>query len=240
LKPSEHPDCHEKVYHRLLFFKNFHASPSPLIVCEGKTDNIYLKAAIQRLADAHPCLAEKKEDGSIGLKVCFFRRNATTGRILGLAGGAGELTRLIKMYTTESKHIAATGKKQPVIMLIDNDDGAKGIYGYVKNLTKSHVDPKSPFIFVKENLYIVPTPLTHDGKSTMIEDSFEAGLKKTKLNGKTFNPSDKGFNSKTEYGKYFFAKHVVKKKQATIDFSGFKPILERIEAVMNDHSKKPS
>lgn len=240
LKWPKHPDCNEKVYRHFLFFKNFHASPNPLIICEGKTDNIYLKAAIQRLADAHPCLAEKKENGSIGLKVSFFRRNATTGRILGLAGGTGELTNIIKMYTTESKHIAAPGKKQPVILIIDNDDGAKGIYSYVKNLTKSPVDPKSPFIFVTENLYIVPTPLTHDGKSTMIEDFFEAGLKETKLNGKTFNPSDKGFNSKTEYGKNFFAKHVVKKKQATIDFSGFKPILERIEAVLNDHSKKPS
>ena len=101
------------------------------------------------------------------------------------------------------------------------------------------IDPNSPFIFVTENLYIVPTPMTHDGKGTMIEDFFEADLKKTELSGKTFNPSGKGFDPKTQYGKYFFTKHVVKEKQATIDFSGFEPIIERIEAVMNDHSKKP-
>ena len=188
LKPSEHPDCNEKVYRRFLFFKNFYASPNPLIICEGKTDNIYLKAAIHQLADAHPYLAEKKEKGKISLKVCFFRRSATTGRILGLAGGTGEFINVIKMYTTEIKHITAPGKKQPVILLIDNDDGAKGIYSYVNNLTKTVVDSKSAFIFVTENLYIVPTPLTHDGKNTMIEDFFEASLKNTKLNGKTFNP----------------------------------------------------
>jgi len=240
LMPSKAPDCNEKVYRRFLFFKNFYASANPLIICEGKTDNIYLKAAIQRLADAHPCLAEKKEKGRISLKVCFFRRNATSGRILGLAGGTGEFINLIKMYATESKHIAAPGKKQPVILLIDNDEGAKGIYGYVKNLPKSKGDSKATFIFVTENLYIVPTPLTHDGKNTMIEDFFEESLKNTKLNGKTFNPSDKGFNSKKQYGKNYFAKHVVKENQATIDFSGFKPILERIEAVLDYHSKKPS
>ena len=81
--------------------------------------------------------------------------------------------------------------------------------------------------------------MTHDGKGTMIEDFFEAELRKTELNGKTFNPSGKGFDPKTQYGKYFFAKHVVKEKQAAIDFSGFEPIIEGIEAVINDHSKKP-
>ena len=240
LKQPDNLDCHEKVYRQFLFFKYFHASPTPLIICEGKTDNIYLKSAIQRLADAYSCLAEKKENGKIGLKVCFFRRNATTGRILGLSGGSGELTNLIKMYKKERKHIAAPGKKQPIILLIDNDDGAKGIYGYAKNITGSPVGPESPYIFVTGNLYIVPTPLTPDGKGTMIEDFFDSDLKKTELNGKTFNPSDKGFNSNTEYGKTIFAKHVVRKNQATIDFSGFKPILSRIEVVLNNHSKKAS
>lgn len=240
LKQPDNPNCHEKVYRQFLFFKYFHVSSTPLIICEGKTDNIYLQSAIQRLADAYPCLAEKKENGKYGLKVSFFRRNATTGCILGLSGGSSELTNLIKMYKKERKHITAPGKKQPIILLIDNDDGAKGIYGYVKNITGSPVDPKSPYIFVTGNLYIVPTPLTHDGKSTMIEDFFDSDLKKTELNGKTFNPIDKDLNSNTEYGKKIFAKHVVKKNQATIDFSGFKPILSRIEDVLNEHSKKAS
>jgi hypothetical protein len=240
LKKPDKPDCHEKVYHQFLFYKYFHAAPNPMIICEGKTDNIYMKSAIHRLADTYPCLIEKKENGKIGLKVCLFRRNATTARILGLFGGSGELTNFIGMYKKERKLISAPGKKQPIILLIDNDDGAKGIYGYVKNITGSPVDPKSPYIFVTGNLYIVPTPLTHDGKGTMIEDFFDPALKKTQINGKSFNPSDKGFNSKTEYGKKIFAEHVVKKNQARIDFTGFKPILSRIEAVLNAHSKKVS
>lgn len=241
LKQSEDPDCNEKVYRNFLFFKNFYASPRPLIICEGKTDNIYLKAAIQRLADAHPSLTEMKENGSIGLKVCFFRRNATTGRILGLSGGTGELETLLTRYATMSKNITAPGQKQPVILLIDNDEGAKGIYGKVKHITKSSVDLKSSsFIYVMKNLYVVPTPLTPAGENTMIEDFFEASLKMTELNGKTFNPSPKGFNQKTQYGKNHFAKYVVKKNQTTIDFSGFNPILARIEAVLNDYSEKNS
>lgn len=238
LKQSKNPDCNEKIYQRFLFFKNFYACPKPLLVCEGKTDNIYLKLAIQKLADVHPHLAEKKENGKIALKIRLFQRNATTGRLLGLSGGTGELVTLINKFSKECKHIAAPGKKQPVIMLIDNDAGAKGIYNSVENLTKSSVDPKALFIFVTENLYVIPTPRTHDDKDTMIEDFFEPSLKETKLSGKTFNPSDKDANSKTEYGKNHFAKYVVKKQQTQIDFNGFNPILERIEAVLSEHSKK--
>ena len=72
----------------------------------------------------------------------------------------------------------------------------------------------------------------------MIEDFFEPSVRNTKLNGKIFNPSDKAFNSKTEYGKNHFAKYVILKNQAKIDFTGFEPILKRIEGVCEDYSKR--
>jgi RNA-directed DNA polymerase len=235
---SESLNCNEHVYRHFLFFKNFHVSKKPLVICEGKTDNIYLECAIKRLADAHPSLAKKKDTGSIDLKISFLKRSKTTKRILGLAGGAGEFNNFIAMFRRERNHITVPGKKKPVIILIDNDNGAKKIYSFIKGITKAPVDPKSQYIFVTDNLYVVPTPLTDDGKDTTIEDFFEVGLKKTKLEGKTFNPSDKGFKNKTEYGKYLFSKLIVKKNQATIDFSGFNPILERIEAVLEDYKRR--
>ena len=45
-------NSNEEVYRQFLFFRKFYATPCPIIVCEGKTDNIYLKAAIQRLSDS--------------------------------------------------------------------------------------------------------------------------------------------------------------------------------------------
>jgi len=64
----------------------------------------------------------------------------------------------------------------------------------------------------------------------MIEDFFEPSVRNTKLNGKIFNPSDKGFNSKTEYGKNHFAKYVVLKNQAKTSkrFKLAKKILKQI------------
>lgn len=227
----------EKIYKQFLIYKNFYASPAPLILCEGKTDNIYIKAALKSLVGDYPRLTEKK-DKVVRHKVKFFQRTDTTGRILALNGGSGELVDFIKEYLRESRSIVALGQSQPVILLIDNDSGAKGIFEYVKNSTKIKPNPSSPFIFVSDNIYIVPTPLTSSGAATMIEDFFESSLLKVTLKGKTFNPDEKPFDSKTQYGKAYFAEHVVKKNESKINFVGFKPLLDRIDQVIIEHSKK--
>ena len=113
--------------------------------------------AIQRLADSHPLLVEKRKNGNVVLKIRFFQRTATTKRILGLSGGSGELKELIENYLKFSKGIKAPGKEQPVILLIDNDDGAKGIFGYAKNAAKLTRRAKnSSFNFRKREFVCCP------------------------------------------------------------------------------------
>ena len=250
MKPSDHKkaiprsqksDCNEKVYRNFLLYRNFFVSTNPLIICEGKTDNIYIKAAIQRLAVDYPALAEKKADGRITLRVKLFRYTKTTDRILHLAGGTGDFPEFIRNYTTKWKdHIKVPGKEHPVILLIDNDGGGKSIFNSIKKQIESIPDYRNkPFIFLGENLYMVLTPLTLDGGDTMIEDFFEESLKSTKNNGKSLNLSE-DVNTKTEYGKHIFAKHVVRKNADTINCDGFKSILDRIDAVLVEHAKKSS
>ena len=70
----------------------------------------------------------------------------------------------------------------------------------------------------------------------MIEDFFEKSVRKVIIRGKTFNPKIP-FNKNNEYGKYIFAEQVVKKKQHTINFSGFKPILDRIDIVLKEYQE---
>jgi hypothetical protein len=47
----------QKLYRRFLMFKDFYSAPAPVVVCEGKTDNIYLLHAIKSLAVSYPKLA---------------------------------------------------------------------------------------------------------------------------------------------------------------------------------------
>jgi RNA-directed DNA polymerase len=59
----------------------------------------------------------------------------------------------------------------------------------------------------------------------------------TKIDGKTFNP-DKEHDAPGEFGKVVFAERIVRPQAATIDFSGFDPLLARIDAVLDDYAKR--
>lgn len=238
LEPPDKPDSNEKNYQGFLLYKNFYAPTKPLILCEGKTDNTYLKAAIHSLAKNHPSLIEKKDDDKLSLKISFFKRNATSKRILALAGGVEEFKKIILLYKMERVKFKAPVKRQPVIILVDNDDGFKGLFGYIRSVTKSKVDKNAEFFHVFDNIYVVATPLTAGGDDTMIEDFFTDKLKKVMLSGKVFNPIFKTFNKKINYGKNHFARYVVWKNRKTVDFTGFTPLLARIEAVLLDFAKR--
>ena len=62
----------EKVYQEFLFYKNFFTAEKPLIICEGKTDNIYIKAAILKLYKDFPSLCEEDKDGKKALTIKLY------------------------------------------------------------------------------------------------------------------------------------------------------------------------
>lgn len=230
----------EKNYRDFLLYTNFFASPTPMILCEGKTDNVYLKAAIEFFDNSYPLLARKSAEGKTKLQVTIFNRTATTTRLLGLSGGADQLKLLVETCLREGKDFRLAQKKQPVILLIDNDSGRNSLFDFAKNKStaKTKSDTSVPYIHIIDNFYIVPTPLSAKGEDTMIEDFFDPKLLETIYNGKTFNPIEKGFDKKLHYPKAHFAEHVVKKNKKTIDFSRFKAILDRIQTVIEVHEKK--
>ncbi|WP_165104802.1 MULTISPECIES: hypothetical protein [unclassified Caballeronia] len=59
----------EKTYRDFIFFKHFYFNDFPIIICEGKTDNVYLKFAIKALASEFTNLGEKSVEGEINLKL---------------------------------------------------------------------------------------------------------------------------------------------------------------------------
>src|SRR4051794_12147557 len=100
-----------------------------------------------------------------------------------------------------------------------------------KMWAKLHMNPdgrSAPSNHVTRNLYVVATAKLAGKPQSTIEDFFPDIVKVTKLNGKSFNPSKKGFNSKTEYGKYLFAEHVIKKNRNAIDFTTFDSTRDRL------------
>lgn len=234
-KPEAKLSAIETVYRRVLFFKNFYSPEYPVILCEGKTDSVYIKAALRKLVDDFPNLAVKK-NGKVESKIRFFNYTKTADRIMNLNGGTGQINKFIVDYAPNCKKISAKGQLMPVIVLIDNDEGAKGIYSTVSKVTKKEVKNTDDFFFVAENLYIVATPLL-EGKQSTIEDFFEPYVRDTKLHGKSFSGKNT-FDPHTQYGKHYFAEYVVKKDESKISFEGFRPILARLDAALSDYKKK--
>ncbi|APW37050.1 hypothetical protein RD110_07445 [Rhodoferax koreense] len=230
-----------QLYRRVIYFDSFYALSKPMIVCEGKTDNTYIKHAILQLAGHYPTLASASiTGGKPELKVRLYkyadRRSAV---VTDIGGGVGGLCHLIKNYHADVVNkFRAPRPMHPVILLIDNDLGADSIYGAISGLLKIK-KPKGlrPFIHLFSNLYVVPTPLGPGNSQTMIEDFFDAATQAVTLNGKTFSRQDE--DSSKHYGKAAFARDVVAKNADSIDFNGFRSILDRLRDVLLDYPTRP-
>jgi hypothetical protein len=209
-----------KLYGRFLDYQSFYGMPRPTIICEGKTDNIYLLSAIKVLHAKFPKLIAPGT--KVPMQVQFFNYNHRSALFQDLSGGGEEMHRLLREFRDRIKYFKH-GAAQPVIMVIDNDAASKGIFTYIGTIHSKPVTGMDPFYHVFENLYVVPVPKPAGG-SAVIEDLFDPSVMKP-LNGRTFNSSNKKFDQKVYYGKSEFANEIVAPQRATINFSKFEPML---------------
>lgn len=227
----------EKLFSDFLFYINFFNNSKPIIISEGKTDNIYLKCAIESLGSKYPNLvsydASKKSYKS---NIYFFKNTSKTRFLLELYGGADHIVNFINSYKKRySSYLSASGKK-PVIVVLDNDSGPNKIINNVKN-KKNGIDPRtSNFIHIEENLYLVLTPQLPTKKETCMEDFFHTTTLNMKIQGRSFNPSN--IKISNTYGKNDFATQIIQAQRKTISFSLFQPILDRINEVILHNEKR--
>jgi RNA-directed DNA polymerase len=221
-----------RLYRRFLFFKRFVILDRPIIVCEGKTDNIYLKLAIRKFATAYPKLVSSV-GGKLKSHVAFLNHTSTENDVLKLGGGVSGIKLLATDYTKYIKLFAHRPLLHPVILVIDNDtdDVIKIAKTGGKAITLLSSDP---FYRLAENLYLVKTPELGPTGASCSEDLFDKSVLSTPVDGKKFNPA-KQIDPAKEYGKIVLAEKVVRAGAATIDFSKFKMLLDRIVAVIDDY-----
>lgn len=223
-------------YRRFLDHQAFVANPIPTIICEGETDNIYLQSAITCIPYT-PLLNKKsarspKRKTADNLNVKLFRYTETTDSIQRLGGSSGNLKNLIYYYKRRMKQVYAEAIEDfqsPVILVVDNDSGAKDINSLARKCLGKSVNGSKDFYYLGLNLYLVHTP----GPNTEIEDFLPKKVLKTKIRDKTFEPDNKKFDKNKHYGKTRLAKHVWRHKD-NVDFSGYLPLLERINKAIND------
>lgn len=229
----------ESLYRRFLLYKEFYVAASPVIICEGKTDNVYLLHAIRSLVADYPLLATRDVKGVIKLNIRIFKfTDTSTGRILGMSSGGGpNLAKFIRLYAKEVKGFKSFGIQKPVIVLVDNDSGSDSVFSVVKSITKNTPTRTEPFIHVANNLYVATTPLKAGQPESEMEDFFDLSAKATLVDGKKFDQR-KTTNPETHYGKQIFAHKVVVPHADKIDFNGFRGILDNLEKVIDAHASK--
>jgi RNA-directed DNA polymerase len=128
------PSSRDLLHRKFLLFRDFYAAPSPVIVCEGETDNVYLLHAIRSLVAQYPDLVGKTPEGKIALKVRLYKHSgSSTAKIIGLGdGGSASVAKFIHVFRDDAKGYSAPGQHHPVIILYDNDDGAQGLSKILK------------------------------------------------------------------------------------------------------------
>jgi len=228
----------EKVHADFEFYKHFYGNQKITILCEGKTDNIYLQCAIKSLAKKYTILAKLNADGKAVLNVNFFKYTDLTHRLLGLYGGTGDIGELIKRYVSCCGKYKNHPFKHPTIIVVDNDEGSQKIFTALKVVTGNKymigsgkaqkLDKSLDFYYVAQNLYVVFTPLKKSGDDTMMEDFFTPDTLNTIVDGQRFSVVHKAPNQLV-YSKHTFSQKVVKANQKTINFLGFTPVLDRIQ-----------
>lgn len=228
----------ERTFSRFLYYRLFYGNEKPTILCEGKTDNIYLKSAINKLVNDYPRLASAKtKDRNYELRVRFLKYTPRTKFLMELFGGEDYLNGFVQSFSDQYAYYTAPKPVHPVVIVLDNDDGLAGILNFVKSYKPASIFPstldikndfrKSEFIHVVHNLYIVLTPLGVGDARTDIECLFDDTTRLKNHNGKCFNTvalRDK----KRDLSKESFANNIVKAQKNSIVFDGLKPLLNRI------------
>ena len=249
----EYLNGRERAYSQFIFYKYFFANPKPLIVTEGKTDVAYLKAALKNLWKEYPNLVSRNSKGQFEYKVSFLQRSKRLAYFLNFKkDGADTMNNIYKFFSEEGgekypnyieifKNLGSTVPLNSVILLFDNElnNKNKPVYKFVSN--KISDDRKKQlctrtWINLLENLYLIITPLVGESEECDIEMLFDEATLSHEIGGKKFCKKDT-FDTSKFYGKEIFSQYIMK-NYSSIDFGGFKPLLNNINMVIKDYKER--
>lgn len=243
----------EKEYRKFLFYKNFIANEYPIIITEGKTDIVYLQAALKNLYKDYPDLIEKDRMGHFKFKIKFFSRTKTISYLFGVSKDGADAMKNIYNYFSKDKgdkNIHPDYKtlfhdkysldiSQPVLFLFDHEIKSKkkplhffmNYIGIQGNSKQSKLETNLFTSIDEDKLYLITNPLIADKEECEIEDLFSTQTLNHVIGGKTFS-RQKDYDINKHFGKEIFSKYIASNYK-TIDFSNFKKLLDLIVQIIN-------
>ncbi|QQS88574.1 retron Ec67 family RNA-directed DNA polymerase/endonuclease [Fusobacterium canifelinum] len=238
----------EKQYQNFLFYKYFFMNEKPLIVTEGKTDILYIKAALKNLYNEYPNLITKEENEFI-FKISFLKRTKLLKYFFNLSpDGADSMKNIYNYFGDKNskfydfynyfKKLTNLEALNPVILVFDNEateNSKKPLKKFLNHIfsDKNDNDKKNLISYVRtkfklkiiNNLYLLTINLVDGLEECEIEDLF-------------FEDTYKKFSfDKINPNKDKFSKNILKNYK-NIDFSKFKPFLNNLESILKEYNKK--
>ena len=231
----------EKEYRNFLFYTRFLNNSKPVILTEGMTDILYIKAALKKLHKEYPSLVRIDEEGRFRFPITFFTKNHHWKYFFGMSMDGADAMKHIYSYFTGNgvdnlcsffKDKGAITSVVPVVFLYDNEQETKRPLRTFIN--SARLDETQKNEFNKQNytivdnyssLYLATVPLPAGKKECEIEDLFTQETLDMKIDGRSFSRKDE--DRTKYYNKNIFSKYVYKHYQE-IDFSGFRPLLDML------------
>lgn len=254
-REGNNSNCHnfcnrEAQYQKFLFYKYFFANEKPLIVTEGPTDILYIKAALMKYYKEYPELIEKDENKGLEYKISFLRRTKRLHHFLGMSvDGASAMKTLydyfikghnVPNYLFELEQLSQKRMNMPVILLFDNetitDRPLKDFLNHIKikpEERQEFINKLAVSLIKDEKLYLMTIPLPNGKDECEMEDLFPKHVLNHEISGKKFCRDSK-HDTETTYGKKIFAEYVFSNYE-DIDFSQYKPLLDNIRSVISNN-----
>lgn len=245
-----HLNSKEKQYQKFMIYKTFYANEKPLIITEGKTDVLYIKAVLKKYYKYFPNLITKKDNGNFVFHVNFFKRKQKHSYYLNLVKDGADTIKNIysncyiktknnKNITTvhDFKKLRGERETNPVILIFDNemvsnkDRPLKKFLNEIKvNASQKDKLKENLYINICDNLYLCTYQLNNkEACEIEIEDLFPADVLEHEINGRKFSKKDSthdnGFYGKNEFSQYVYSNY------ESIDFSNFISLLSAINEI---------
>lgn len=250
-KDMWHLNSKEKQYQKFMIYKTFYANEKPLIITKGKTDVLYIKAALKKYYKYFPNLITKKDNGNFVFHVNFFKRKQKHSYYLNLVKDGADTIKNIysncyiktknnKNITTvhDFKKLRGERETNPVILIFDNemvsnkDRPLKKFLNEIKvNASQKDKLKENLYINICDNLYLCTYQLNNkEACEIEIEDLFPADVLEHEINGRKFSKKDSthdnGFYGKNEFSQYVYSNY------ESIDFSNFISLLSAINEII--------
>ena len=228
----------EREYRNFLFYIHFINNNKPVLITEGKTDVLYIKAALKNLYAEYPSLISKNSNGKFTFRISFFNRTRHWKYFFGMSkDGADAMKKLYSFFSGNGdNNLCQYFKKQnaifsnkPVFFLFDNELNSKRPLNAIVSAAKLDDTQKNDLkeknhIMLNEDskLSLLSVPLPSGKDECELEDLFDEKTLSTVIDGRTFSRKDEDI--KKYYNKNIFSKYVYKNYRQ-IDFSAFRPLL---------------